>query len=148
MKQLGSICFWVKYHAGKERSSTDRAPGVLTSCFFFFLTHLNVQCICSPHSVSKEFSPIISLHHRCFSLLWFSSLHFSLFSLFLVNSFLPSFLSTQLPLWFPTAPLLSGCQIKVKIFFRVLSSAFLLFVFLFFFSFTHHLQTIEFSSWA
>ena len=37
-----------------------------------------------------------------------------------------SFLSSHLLLWPPTAPLLSGCQAKVTIFFRVLGSAFLL----------------------
>lgn len=123
------------------------------SSLLFFLTHLDVQCICSPTPSLKILVPIISLHH--FFLPWFSSrcLHFctqSLHVVFNISRFsfselipllLPSFVSTQLPLWFPTAPLLWGCQIKVKIFFRVLSSALLLLFF-----YTHHLKTIDFSS--
>lgn len=75
-----------------------------------------------------------------------------LFFFFYCISFPPSILSSHLPTVAhpPTAPLLSGCQIKVKIFFRLLGSAFLpswgYFQFFLFFFFLP--QTIEFSFWA
>lgn len=94
-----------------------------------------------PHTVALQRSLQIFQYTIPLSSLMFPIL------LFFILYFLPSsILSSHLPTVAapPTAPLLSGCQIKVKIFFRMLGSAFLLS----WGYFPFPPQTIEFSFWA